>query len=158
MSHPQNRKAGQYMLWILAVGGIYLITLVWLKNTHPSAIGVAAPTLTIALLSFVLVLTARHTKGMDEVLVASQRYAHSAGFGVGALLALGLLTIPPFVSWLTDLVYLTIHASPDALDRRAARVAFAYGGLVMMVIQSLVTIIAAHVWWRRMGGAQERLG
>ena len=69
------------------------------------------------------------------------------------MVALALLMLPPVVNGLTDLVYMLVKASPDVKDRAAMQVALVFGAVIVMLIQTFITTIAAIIWWRRVGGA-----
>jgi hypothetical protein len=67
-----------------------------------------------------------------------------------------LLMVPPVANWLVDLVNMQSTGSPDMSDRRAVGLAFVYGVCLVVAMQTLFGLVAAAVWWRRMGGMRER--
>jgi hypothetical protein len=153
MPANSSRKAALYSaLFLLTVGAAFLGTLRWLRAWNPAAVNLAAPIGTFIVLALALVLAARQTRRLDEVQAAGHRYASSLGLGLGGMLTLALVTLPPVANWLVDLVYVVVHASPDPAGRRAVYVAVAFTSALMMVIQSLVMVIATYIWWRRVGG------
>jgi hypothetical protein len=67
-----------------------------------------------------------------------------------------LLMLPSVTNWLVDLVNMQSTGSPDVPDRRAVRLAFIHGASLVVVTQTLAGLVAAAIWWRRMGGTGER--
>jgi hypothetical protein len=64
--------------------------------------------------------------------------------------------IPGVTDWLVDLVNLQSTGSPTVTDRRAVQLAFAYGAALVVTLQGLGSLVAAAIWWRRVGGLRER--
>jgi hypothetical protein len=103
-----------------------------------------------------MVLARRVQGTLDEVQIASQAAANYKGTGIGAMVALVLLMLPPVVNGLADLIYMLVKATPDVKDRAAMQVALVFGAMIVMLIQTFITLIAAVIWWRRAGGAGEQ--
>ena len=144
-------------MWLLPIVGVAaVVALSWLKQQNPAAAGVVAPVLVIFLMAYGVFLTYRQQRRLDEVQIASQRFAHTHGGLVATLVTVLLLTLPPVTNWLIDLANLSSTGSPDVFDRGAVRKAFIYGASLMVVMQTLGGLVAAALWWRRMGGMGER--
>ena len=104
-----------------------VVALWWLKQQNPGAAGVVAPVLVIFVMGYGVFLTYRQQRRLDEVQIASQRFALTHGGLAATLVTVLLLTLPPVTNWLIDLASLSSNGSPDVFDRGDVRKAFVYG-------------------------------
>jgi hypothetical protein len=153
---PLGRIA-RVALWlspiVIATG---FIALWWLKQQGAASASLVARVLAICLIVYVTFFSYRQQRRLDEVQIASQGFASSHGWAKGTLLAVLLLMIPGVTDWLVDLVNLQSTGSPTMTDRRAVQLAFAYGAALVVTLQGLGSLVAAAIWWRRVGGLRER--
>ena len=98
----------------------------------------------------------RQQRRLDEVQLASQGFANANSLIYGAGVTVVLLMLPPVRNWLVDLVNVQSTGSPDISDRRAVQLAYTYGASLVVAIQTVIGLVAAGIWWRRMGGMRER--
>ncbi len=155
-SEAQTRKATyQSLLWLLVLAfGTFAAT--WcVKQIYPPAVRIVAPLVAIIVLGCTVLLARRVQGTLDEVQIASQAAANYKGTYMGGMVALALLMLPPVVNGLTDLIYMLVKAAPDAKDRAAVQMALIFGAIIVMLVQTFITLIAAVIWWRRAGGASE---
>ena len=150
-------KIGRAALWLTPIViAAAFIALWWVKQQNPAVARVLGPAVAILLMGYVLFITSRQQRRLDEVQIASQGFANTHGFVGGAFATVLLLLLPPVTNWLVYLVNIQSTGSPDMSDRRAVRLAFIYGVCLVVVMQTLGIFVAAAVWWRRMGGIRER--
>jgi len=151
------RKAGRLALWIspiVLVGGFFAL---WsLKQQNPAAASVLGPVLGISLMAYMTFAVSRQQRRLDEVQLASQGFANANSLIYGAGVTVVLLMLPPVRNWLVDLVNVQSTGSPDISDRRAVQLAYTYGASLVVAIQTVIGLVAAGIWWRRMGGMRER--
>jgi hypothetical protein len=155
-------KFGRRALWfspvVIVVVGFFAV-LWWLKPQNPVVVEVVSTVLAILVMGYSLFLGKRLQQGLDEVQVASQGFAHTHGWVWGGMAAALLLSVPPIMSWLVDLVNavaMLSTQSPAMANQTAVRLAFFCGFALVMVMQALGVVVAAVVWWRRMGGMREQ--
>jgi hypothetical protein len=112
--------------------------------------------MTIAVMVYTTFLVSRQQRRLDEVQLASQGFANANALIYGAVVTLLLLMLPPVRSWLVDLVNVQSTGSPDLSDRHAVQLAYMYGAFLVVGVQALIGVVAAAIWWRRMGGMRAR--
>jgi cobalamin synthase len=150
-------KIGRAALWLTPIVIVAaFIALWWVKQQSPAAASVLAPVVGISLMVYVTLMSSRQQRRLDEVQIASQGFANTHGFVGGATVTVLLLMLPPVTNWLIDLVNTQSTGSPDTLDRVTVRLAFIYGVCLVVAMQTLCGLVAAAIWWRRMGGVGER--
>ena len=147
---------GIKLLVQLVIVVAFVFALLWLKQQNAAVAGVLGPVGAILLMGYSLFFTYRQQRRLDEVQIASQGFAHTHGWLIATFATVLLLMVPPVMSWLIDLVNMQSTGSPDMPDRGAVRLAFLYGASLMVVMQTLGVLVAAAIWWRRMGGMGER--
>jgi hypothetical protein len=151
-------KIGRSAPWLslIVIVAACVFTLWWLKQQNPAVARVFGPAVAILVMGYALFITYRRQRRLDEVQIASQGFAHTHG-SVGATFAtVLLLMLPPVTNWLIDLVNVQSTGSPELSDRGAVRLGFIYGVCLVVVMQTLGSLVAAVIWWRRMGGMGER--
>lgn len=150
---------GRIALWslpVLIAVLAYLVAYPWLKQNDPAYNQVAILALMIWMFGYTGVMARRHQRRLDEVELASQRFAISHGWDYGMIAASLLLLLPPVMNWLVDLAITMSGGSPDAPNRGTVHLAF-FGGLAMVVMaQTVGILVASLIWWRRMAGMRER--
>lgn len=155
-SEAQTKKAVyQSFLWLLALAVGFVAAIWGVKQLYPPAVRVVAPLLAILLMGCSLMLARRVQVTLDEVQIASQAAASYKGTGIGAMVALALLMLPPVTNGLTDLAYMLANATPDAEDRAAVRKALVFGAVIVVLIQTMITATASVIWWRRTGSESQ---
>jgi len=148
---------GRLVFWlapIVIVAGFFAIW--WLKQRNPAVASILGPVVGISLMVYTTFMTSRQQRRLDEVQIASQGFANANGLVYGAVITVLLLMLPPVRNWLVDLVNVQSTGSPDITDRRAVGLAYVYGVSLVVGMQALLGLVAAAVWWRRMGGMRER--
>jgi hypothetical protein len=145
--------------WFLWLAPIVIMAaffaLSWLQQS-PAAAAYLGPLVAISVMAYTTFMTSRQQRRLDEVQIASQGFANGKGLVWGATAAIVLLMLPPVNSWLVDLVNTQTTGSPDIADRRAVGLAYVYGVSLVVALQAFAGLVAAAIWWRRMGGMRER--
>jgi hypothetical protein len=144
------------LVWQIVIVAACVFALLWLKQQDAAVARALAPAVAILLMGYALFITYRQQRRLDEVQIASQGFAHTHGWLGATFATVLLLMLPPVTNWLIDLVNLSSNGAPDVFDRGAVRRAFIYGACLMVVMQTLGSLVAAAIWWRRMGGIRER--
>jgi hypothetical protein len=138
---------------IVAVG--FLAGLWWFRPSR-----VIAEVLTAVAAIFVVgyggFVGKRESGRWDEVQRAGWGFG-SAHAGWGFVATMLLLMVPPVMNGLIDLVNAVVaHAghhrlSPDVANHVAVQLAFWFGITLLTLMQTLASLVATIVWWRRMG-------
>jgi hypothetical protein len=147
----------RFALWLSPVVIVAaFFALPWLKRRNPEAASILGPVVAISLMAYTTFITSRQQRRLDEVQIASQGFANANGLVYGAVATVLLLMLAPVRDWLVDLVNTQSTGSPDVSDRRAVGLAYVYGVSLVVAMQALIGLVAAAIWWRRMGGIGER--
>jgi Na+/H+-translocating membrane pyrophosphatase len=150
-------RIGRLALWLAPIVIVAAFFALWgLKQNNPAAASVLGPVVAISLMAYTTFITSRQQRRLDEVQIASQGFANGNGLVYGASATVLLLMLPPVSNWLVDLVNTQSTGSPEMSDRRAVGLAYVYGVSLVVAMQALVGLVAAGIWWRRMGGMKER--
>jgi len=156
-------KFGRLALWFLPVVVVaagFFATLWWLKPS-PAVAEVLTAVATIFVVGYSGFIGKRESQRWDEVQRAGWGFA-SAHAGWGYFGTMVLFVLPPVMNWLVDLVNAVVeHAahhrlSPDVANHVAVQLAFWFGITLVMLMQTLASVIATIVWWRRMGVSGEQ--
>ena len=90
----------------------------------------------------------RKERALDEVQLAGQRFAQAKGAAGGTFATVLLLLPTPLVDRVTDrLILLT-----TTLGRDTVYVGMAFGMVLLIVMQTLDTVVANTIWNRRISG------
>jgi hypothetical protein len=142
----------RYASWLAPVVAVVAAFAVipWLRQQDTAVASALAVAAGIAVMGYVLLITYRRQRRLDEVQLASQGFAHTHGW-VGATFATALLLmVPPIMNGLVDLANVWSAGSPDIADRSAMRRAILVGFALAVFMQTIGGLVAAAVWWRRM--------
>jgi hypothetical protein len=138
---------------IVAVG--FLVGLWWLKPSRVIA-EVLTAVAVIVVMGYSGFVGKRQSEQWDEVQRAGWGFG-SAHAGWGFVATMLLLMVPPVMNWLVNLVNAVVeHAghhrlSPDMANHVAVQLAFWFGIMLLTLMQTLASVVATIVWWRRMG-------
>jgi len=154
-------KVGRFALWFspnLIALAVLAIALNWMKPS-PVVAEVMNAVFVIFVLGYTIFLARRAARPWDEVERASWGFATGHGWASGGFATIALFMVPPVMNSLVDLVngmaQRASHGSPYLTNQLAVRMAFSFGGILVMVMQALAIVVAARVWKRRMGGSGE---
>ena len=157
MKTQPHGTVGRLLFWltpIAIVAGLFAV--LWLKQRNPEVASVLGPAVAISFMAYTTFVVSRQQRRLDEVQIASQGFANANGLIYGATVTVLLLMLPPVRNWLVDLVNVQSTGSPEMSDRRAVGLAYVYGVSLVVAMQALIGLVAAAIWWRRMGGMRER--
>lgn len=152
---PTNtpRKFARCALWFapvaLVVGGFFA-AIPWLKQQNDAFALALSAAAAIFVMGYAHVISNRLQRGLDEVQIASQRFAISRGWNWGATATVVLLLLPPVTKWLVDLANTLSTGSPETADRGAVQLALFFGLMLLVLVQMACIFIASALWWRRM--------
>src|SRR5215813_2956157 len=148
-------KFGRFVLWFspnLVALAALAIALSWIKP-RPVVAEVMNAVFVIFVLGYTIFLARRAARPWDEVERASWGFATGHGWASGGFAAIALFMVPPVMNWLVDLVngmaQRASHGSPDLANQLAVRMAFSFGGILVMVMQTLAIVVAGRVWKKR---------
>lgn len=156
MTRKAAPKAALSLLWLLVVGATALVLLWWVGRQNPRAVMILTPVLALAVMGFSIFLAHRHGRRLDEVQIASQRAASYHASIYGTMLTMALMSVPPLMNWLSELVNRLSHAPVEPSTRRAVTLAFFFGAAMVAVMQTLISSISVCVWWRRAAASGRR--
>lgn len=130
----------------------FFAVLLWLKPHNATFILVLTAVAAIFVMVYTGFLARRVERRMDEVQVASQRFATFHGGKVGMGVAL-LLMLPPVTNRLIDLTDLMTAGAPNIPTRHRAAVLLGlyFGYMLLVLTQAACTVVASLIWQRRMG-------
>lgn len=151
-------KFGRYALWIspvLIVVVGYFSVIHWMKpqKTFVLVLGAVAAIFVMGYASFTALRVQRQ---LDEVQIASQRFASSHGWVWGMMATVLLLMLPPVTNRLIHLANMLSTGSPDGFDRGSVHLALFLGFMLVVLMQTVCVIVASVIWERRMGGTQDQ--
>lgn len=146
------QDALQFSPVVIVVVGFFTAIL-WLKP-NAAVVSVLTAAASIFVMGYTLFLGKMLSRRWDEVQRASVGFANTHGWVWGGYAALVLLMVPQVMNWLVDLV--NELGSHDMTNQLAVRLAFFFGVILVMVMQTLAIVVASIVWQRRMGGIGER--
>src|SRR5689334_13294231 len=156
------RKLGRLALWfspVMIAAACFVLAIRWL-SPGPVVSEVLSAVLGIVVLGYCLFLGHKESRRWDEVQRASQGFASANGWVWGGFATLVLLMVPPVMDWLVDLVNAVVNArgtrTPDITNHLAVRMAFAFGIVLVMAMQTLAITVFTVIWNRRMGGIREQ--
>src|SRR5689334_6556195 len=109
MTRKAPPKAALSMLWLVIAGSAALTLLWWVGRQNAKAVFILTPVLAIAVMGFSVFLARRHGRRLDEVQIASQRAASYNASIYGTMLAMALMSVPPLMNWLSELVNTLSH-------------------------------------------------
>jgi len=130
--------------------GVFIAAAPWLKPALGAPVMVAiSVALTIAVLGVSEFFAHRFNRGLDEVQMASQRFAVRWGGHAGQLVFILLLILPPFQDFATNLIRGFVgEADMNDHDRVVTlAMVFGFGGLVLL--QTFATFVFSIIWWKR---------
>src|SRR5690242_12768637 len=104
MTRNAPSKVGLSLLSLLIAGVAALSLLWWVGQRSTKAVIILTPVLAILVMGFSVLLARQHGRRMDEVQVASQHAAGYHGSIYGTMLAMFLMSLPPVMNGLFDLV------------------------------------------------------
>ena len=149
------RKTSHSLLWFappIVVTATFFASLPWLADIDETV----TLSITAAASIFVVVwgrfVATRMERALDEVELAGQRFAQAKG-AVGGTFATILLLLPtPVVDWVTDNLILMTTGSGETLERITVYVGMVFGMVLLIVMQTLGTVVANAIWNRRISG------
>ena len=94
----------------------------------------------------------RMERALDEVQLAGQRFAQAKGVAGGTFVTVLLLLPTPVVDWVTDNLILMTTGSGETPEHDTVYVGMVFGMVLLIVMQTLGTVVANAIWNRRIGG------
>jgi hypothetical protein len=144
-------KTSPSALWFappIVVIAAFFASLPWLADideTVTLSITAAAAIFVVVWARFV---ATRLERTLDEVELAGQRFAQAKGAAGGTFVTVLLLLPTPVVDWVTDnLILMT-----TGLGENTVHVGMVFGMVLLVVMQTLGTVVANAIWNRRIGG------
>jgi len=128
----------------------------WLRQQAPVVFQAVVVAFVIVMLGYAAWVARWYQRHLDEVELASQRVAVQQGWNGGTIAAVLLLMLPPVMNGLVDLAISSGGTSAGVPTRGAVQLAFFWGLMLAVVVQTAGIFIAGLLWWRRMGGLPER--
>jgi hypothetical protein len=168
-------RIGRAALWssplVIALAG-FIAVAPWLTRHSPAGVQALTIAFGIFVFSYAIFMGHRMTRGLDEVQKAAGAFASSNGWVWGGFATILLLMLPPVMNWLIDMVNAlamprTLGGSPGSTDPRVAAtmaffnrraaitMAFVFGAVLVMLVQTLAIVVFSVIWQRRMGGNAE---
>lgn len=139
----------------IAIAGFFAIQ-PWLRQQDPAIFQGVIIAFAILMFGYTEWIARRHQRHLDEVELASQRFAIQHGWIGGIVAAVLLLMLPPVMNWLVDLAITSSNGSPDAPNRSTVQLAFVWGLMLVVVMQTVGMFVAGIIWWRGMVRTRER--
>jgi hypothetical protein len=149
------KKTSYSWLWFappIIVMAAFFASLPWLADideTVTLSITAAASVFVVVWARFV---ARRMERALDEVQLAGQRFAQAKGAAAGTFVTVLLLLPTPVVDWVTDNLILMTTGSGETPERDTVYVGMVFGMVLLMVMQTLGTVVANAIWNRRIGG------
>lgn len=149
------RKTSHSLLWFappIVVMAAFFASLPWLADIDETV----TLSITAAASIFVVVwgrfVATRMERDLDEVELAGQRFAQAKGAAGGTLVTVLLLLPTPVVDWVTDNLILMTTGLGEPIERDTVYVGMVFGMVLLIVLQTLGTVVANAIWNRRISG------
>jgi hypothetical protein len=142
---------------VIAIVGFFTV-LLWLKPRNTTFVMVLTAVVSVFVMAYAHLLSRRVGRRMDEIQVASMQFASFHGWLWGTGTTILLLLLPPVTNPLIDLADAMTAGAQDMTTRHRAAVllGFYIGFMLLVLMKTACTIVAASIWHRRMSATPER--
>ena len=146
---------------VVIVAASFFGALLWMKPQNAVVVQVLTAVTAIFVVGYSGLVGKRESRRWDEVQRAGWGFG-SAHAGWGYFATMVLLMVPPVMNGLVSLVDAVVERaghhrlSPDMANHLAVQLAFWCGITLVVVMQTLASLVANVFWWRRMGGFGEQ--
>jgi hypothetical protein len=145
------RQTSHSLLWFappIVVMAAFFASLPWLADIDETVTLSITAAASIFVVVWGRVVATRIERALDEVQLAGQRFAQAKGAAGGTLVTVLLLLPTPVVDWAADnLILMT-----TGLGRDTVYVGMVFGMVLLIVMQTLGTLVANAIWNRRISG------
>lgn len=147
-------KIARRALWgspFVIVPAALLASIPWLKQLDVAiTLGIAAAA-GIFVMGYSIFLAMRLNRRLDEVEIAGQRFAQAQGWTIGIFAAGPVMVFPPAMNALANLANILANTFGSGSPEVAVRVAIVIGFVMVVILQTLGTIVVSIWWGRRLG-------
>jgi hypothetical protein len=130
----------------------FFASIPWLADIDETVTLSITAAASIFVVVWALVVATRMERALDEVELAGQRFAQAKGAVGGTFITVLLLLPTPLVRWVTDNLILMTTGSGETPERGTVYVAMVFGMVLLVVMQTLGSVVANAIWNRRIGG------
>ncbi|HMN46314.1 MAG TPA: hypothetical protein PKE27_17180 [Povalibacter sp.] len=159
MTRKALGRGARLALWTLpgaiAIAG-FIAVQPWLRQQDPVVLQSVTIAFVILLFGYGGLVERRHQRHLDEVELASQQFAIKHGWNGGMIAVALLLMLPPVMNWLVDLAITSSNGSSGVPNRSTVQLAFFWGFMLVVAMQTVGMFVAGILWWRGMVGRRER--
>jgi Na+/H+-translocating membrane pyrophosphatase len=152
MATKPLKTVGRFILLAAPVVIVVVVMILlkpWLKQQGDTLPLVVSAIAAIFVMAYSYYFASRHERSMDEVMLASQRFAYARGTEAGWFVVPLIMMLPPVTNKLVDLA-ITMSSGPnDSIERSTVQIGIAIGFMLVVIMQGLGMAIAGIVWWRR---------
>ena len=148
-------KKTSHTLWFappIVVVVAFFASLPWLAELDETVSLSITAAASIFVVTWAHFVATRMERALDEVQLAGQRFAQAKGAAGGTFITILLLLTPPLVEWVTDKLILMTTGSGETPERDTVYVGMVFGMVLLIVMQTLGTVVANAIWNRRIGG------
>ena len=148
------RKTSHSLLWLappLVVMAAFFASLPWLADIDETVTLCITAAASIFVVVWGRFVATRMERDLDEVQLAGQRFAQARGAAGGTFVTVLLLLPTPLVDWVTDNLILMTTGSGGTPERNTVYLGMVFGMVLLLVMQTLGTVVANAIWNRRMG-------
>ena len=149
------KKTSCSWLWFappIVVMAAFFASLPWLAHIDETVTLSITAAASIFVVVWARFIATRMERSLDEVQLAGQRFAQAKGAAAGTIVTALLLLPTPVVDWVTDNLILMTTDSGKTPERDTVYVGMVFGMVLLMVMQTLGTVVANAIWNRRIGG------
>src|SRR5690606_6146072 len=138
-------KVGRWALLLLPIVLVpvaIFASVPWLRQQSDAvALGISAAA-AIFVMGYSVLVAERMNRGLDEVQLAGQRFAHTKGMTIVSIGAVLVMLFPPLMNALVSLANTIGAGSPD----KAVKLGITIGFMLVVILQTL-GMAAVSVWW-----------
>jgi hypothetical protein len=151
MATKPLKTAGRFILLaspvVIVFVGLILVH-PWLKKQGDTLPLIVSAIAAIFVMAYSYYFASRHERSMDEVMLASQRFAYARGAEAGWFVVPLIMMMPPVTNQLVDLAITMSSGANDSIERSTVQIGIAIGFMLVVIVQGLGMAIAGIIWWR----------
>jgi hypothetical protein len=133
---------------VVLVAGGFLSSAWWIKQTFgETAVLIIASIAAIFVMAYSLYLSVRVQRRLDEVQKASGAASAKWGSIIGPIAFVLLLMLPQFQTGMTAIVSKLAADPGETVDTTVVTLAMTLGFVLVVILQTIATIIANAIWW-----------
>jgi hypothetical protein len=129
---------------------VFFASLPWLADIDETVTLSITAAVMMSVLAWASFFSTRQERSLDEVQLAGQRFAQTKGARGGTIIAVMLLLPTPLMTWVINALIDVTTDPAEPVDGHAVHMGITFGMMLVIVMQSLGTVVANAIWNRRL--------